>query len=52
MLRTANDIMFRSLTEDRVEMLKEMINDLDTDGVTALHELEAPQWRGKRAPSA
>lgn len=52
MLRKANDIMFRSLTEERAKVLKEMVNTLIADGATALHELEAPHWLGKKAPSA
>lgn len=52
MLQKANDVMFRSLTEERAKVLKEMINTLVTDGGMALHELEAPHWLSKKAPSA
>jgi DNA-binding MarR family transcriptional regulator len=51
-LRTANDIMFRSLTPDRARLLKEIVGGLVADGAAALHELEAPTWREKQAPSA
>jgi MarR family transcriptional regulator, organic hydroperoxide resistance regulator len=48
----ANDIHFRSLTEDRARVLQEIIAVLISDGMTALHELEAPDIRGQIAPSA
>src|SRR3984957_16002847 len=50
--RKANDIHFRSLTEDRVGVLQEIIAVLISDGATAFHELEAPHVRGQMAPSA
>jgi|HubBroStandDraft_5_1064220.scaffolds.fasta_scaffold103974_2 DNA-binding MarR family transcriptional regulator len=50
--RKANDIHFRSLTEDRARVLQEIIAVLISDGMTALHELEAPDMRGQIAPSA
>ena len=50
--RKANDTTFRSLTEDRAKVLKEIVNALISDGSIALHELEAPHLRGRKAPSA
>jgi MarR family transcriptional regulator, organic hydroperoxide resistance regulator len=50
--RKANDIHFRSLTEDRASFLREIIAVLISDGMAALHELEAPHMRGQMAPSA
>jgi len=50
--RKANDIHFRSLTEDRARVLQEIIAVLISDGMTAIHELEAPHMRGQMAPSA
>jgi DNA-binding MarR family transcriptional regulator len=50
--RKANDIHFRSLTEDRMGVLQEIIAVLISDGATAFHELEAPHVRGQMAPSA
>ncbi len=52
MVRTANDIMFRSLTTERAKVFKEMVSTLTMDGAIALHELEAPHWRNTKAPSA
>ena len=52
MVRKANDIMFRSLTEERAKVFKDMISTLTTDGATALHELEAPHWLSERPTSA
>jgi len=52
MLQKANDIMFRSLIPERARVLKEIVSTLIADGATALHELEAPHWAGKKAPSA
>jgi MarR family transcriptional regulator, organic hydroperoxide resistance regulator len=50
-LRT-NDIMFKSLTEERARELQDIVSVLIIDARNALHELEAPYMRGKRAPSA
>ena len=50
--RKSNDTKFRSLTEDRARALKEIISVLISDGRVALHELEAPHLRSKKAPSA
>ena len=50
--RKVNDMMFRSLTEDRARMLKEIIGTLTIDARTSLHELDAPHMRNNKAPSA
>jgi DNA-binding MarR family transcriptional regulator len=50
--RRANDIHWRSLTEDRARILQEIVSKLISDGESALHELEAPHLRGNKAPSA
>ena len=50
-LRT-NDIMFKSLTDERARELQDIVSVLIVDARNALHELEAPEMRGKRAPSA
>jgi DNA-binding MarR family transcriptional regulator len=52
MRRTTNDMMYRSLTGDRAKMLTEMMHALIADANLALHELDGPQWRGRKAPSA
>jgi DNA-binding MarR family transcriptional regulator len=52
MLQRGNDIMFRSLTEERAKALKDMVRALLADGAIALHALESPEWLGKTAPSA
>jgi DNA-binding MarR family transcriptional regulator len=49
--RESNDIMYGSLTGDRARVLQETIDSLIRDANTALHELDAPRLRGKRAPS-
>jgi MarR family transcriptional regulator, organic hydroperoxide resistance regulator len=51
-MRKGNDIHFRSLTEERVRLLQEMINTLVTDGMSSLREVYAPLLDGRRAPSA
>ncbi len=51
-LRKANDMHFRSLTEDRARILQEIVATLISDGMSALHEFEAPHRRGQMAPSA
>jgi len=50
--RKANDTTFRSLTANRVSTLHDILNNLISDGRIALHEFEAPDMLGKRAPSA
>ncbi len=50
--RRTNDTQFRSLTEDRAKILREIIETLIVDGRHALHELESPHVRNEIAPSA
>jgi len=50
--RRINDLMFRSLTEGRAKVLKEIVDTLITDGTGALHELDAPHMRSQKAVSA
>jgi DNA-binding MarR family transcriptional regulator len=50
--RRTNDLMFRSLTKDRAKVLQEILDTLLLDGKSTLHELEAPQLRAMKAPSA
>jgi MarR family transcriptional regulator, organic hydroperoxide resistance regulator len=50
--RRTNDLTFRSLNESRANTLQEIVNALVEDARSALHELEAPQMRGLKAPSA
>lgn len=50
--RRTNDLTFKSLTEERAALLQETLAVLIGDAKFALHELEAPHLRGKRAPSA
>jgi MarR family transcriptional regulator, organic hydroperoxide resistance regulator len=50
--RRTNDMTFRSLNEPRATTLQEIVGALVEDARGALHELEAPQMRGLRAPSA
>jgi MarR family transcriptional regulator, organic hydroperoxide resistance regulator len=50
--RKINDMTFKSLDEDRARALDEILTALISDAETALHELEAPHMRGKKAPSA
>jgi DNA-binding MarR family transcriptional regulator len=47
-----NDITFRSLTEERSKTLQEILDMLVMDAGTAVHEFEAPQMRGRMAPTA
>jgi len=49
--RESNDLMYGSLTGDRGRALKEIIGTLIKDANSALHKLDAPDWRGKQAPS-
>jgi DNA-binding MarR family transcriptional regulator len=49
--RRTNDTMFRSLTEQRANALKEILRELISDGRVALHDLEAPHF-DKKAPTA
>jgi DNA-binding MarR family transcriptional regulator len=50
--RMKNDMTFRSLTEDRARILKEIVSALISDCTIALHDLEAPHLRSRKAPSA
>jgi len=50
--RKTNDMMYRSLTKDRARALTEIMHALIADANGALHELDAPQLRGRKAPSA
>jgi len=50
--RRANDLQFRSLTEERARTLKEIIHTLIMDGRRVLHELESPDICNTMAPSA
>jgi MarR family transcriptional regulator, organic hydroperoxide resistance regulator len=49
-LRT-NDLTFQSLTKERAALLDETIGKLVMGAKIALHELEAPQRSGRKAPS-
>jgi MarR family transcriptional regulator, organic hydroperoxide resistance regulator len=46
--RKTNDTVFRSLTEERAKVLKEVVVALIADGRVALHELESPHLRKPR----
>lgn len=50
-LRRANDLHFRSLTEDSARAFKETIHAIVTDGRRVLHELQSPDMRDALAPS-
>jgi MarR family transcriptional regulator, organic hydroperoxide resistance regulator len=50
--RRTNDTMFRSLTEDKAMILKEIIRAVISDTRSALHELEAPDLRANKTPSS
>jgi DNA-binding MarR family transcriptional regulator len=50
--RKINDMTFRSLTEERAKALQEIIDGLIIDARSAVHELDAPDMRGKKAPAA
>jgi DNA-binding MarR family transcriptional regulator len=52
LLRRANDLHFRSLTEERARILKETIHAIVMDGRRVTHELESPDIRNAIAPSA
>jgi len=51
-MRKGNDIHFRSLTDERARLLKEIINTLVADGMNSLREVYAPLLDGRMAPSA
>ena len=50
--RKINDMTFRSLTEARATVLQEILDDLIRDARSAVHELDAPDMRGRKAPTA
>lgn len=50
--RESNDLMYRSLTRERMKILQEILDRLVADAEIALHELDSPQRRGQKAPSA
>jgi MarR family transcriptional regulator, organic hydroperoxide resistance regulator len=52
LLRRANNLHFRSLNEERAKILTETIHTLIVDGARVLHELESPDVRNAKAPSA
>jgi len=49
--RESNDLMYGSLTAERGRALQEAIDKLIEDGHSALHAFDAPDRRGKKAPS-
>jgi MarR family transcriptional regulator, organic hydroperoxide resistance regulator len=51
-LRRANNLQFRSLTEERLRTLKEIIHAIVEDGRHVIYELESPDIRNATAPSA
>jgi len=51
-LRRANNLHFRSLTEERARILTEMLHAIVEDGRRVIHELESPDIRNAMAPSA
>jgi DNA-binding MarR family transcriptional regulator len=50
--RKINDMTFRSLNKERAKALQEIVDDLNIDARSAIHELDAPHMRGKKAPTA
>jgi MarR family transcriptional regulator, organic hydroperoxide resistance regulator len=50
--RESNDLVYGSLTEDRGRALQEILDTLIEDANSELHALDAPDRRGKKAPSA
>jgi DNA-binding MarR family transcriptional regulator len=51
-LRRANNLHFRSLTEEQTKILTETIHAIVEDGRRVIHELESPDVRDAMAPSA
>jgi MarR family transcriptional regulator, organic hydroperoxide resistance regulator len=49
--RRTNDLTFQSLTKEQAAILDEIIGTLVMGARIALHELEAPQRSGQKAPS-
>jgi DNA-binding MarR family transcriptional regulator len=50
--RDSNDLMYGSLTDERAKALREIIDALIVDAERAIHALNAPDKRGKKAPLA
>jgi len=50
--RRINDLTFHSLDAARAATLQDIVGTLVEDARAALHELESPQLRGRKAPSA
>jgi MarR family transcriptional regulator, organic hydroperoxide resistance regulator len=50
--RGSNDLMYGSLTDERAKALREIIDTLIVDAERAIYALDAPDKRGKKAPSA
>jgi MarR family transcriptional regulator, organic hydroperoxide resistance regulator len=50
--RVSNDLMYGSLDEQRAQALQGIIDALIGDAEAALHALDAPEMRGRRAASA
>jgi MarR family transcriptional regulator, organic hydroperoxide resistance regulator len=50
--RESNNLMYRSLTGERARLLQDIIDTLIADAEVALYELDAPQRRGQKAPTA
>jgi len=50
--RKINDMTFRSLTDERARALQDMLDALVMDARNAVHALEAPDMRGRMAPTA
>jgi DNA-binding MarR family transcriptional regulator len=50
--RESNNLMYRSLTGERARTLQEILDALIADAEIALHELDAPDRRGQKAPTA
>jgi len=50
--RESNDLMYRSLTGDRAKVLQEIMSALNADAEIALHQLNAPHLRDRKAPTA
>jgi len=51
-LRRANNLHFRSLTDERARTLTEMLHAIIEDGRRVIHELESPDICNAMAPSA
>jgi MarR family transcriptional regulator, organic hydroperoxide resistance regulator len=49
--RRTNDLTFQSLTKEQAAILDEIVGTLVMGARIALHELEAPQRSGQKAPS-